>query len=102
MRNGLSVVARVSTRLRLIRRRKLAQAGRFAVYEEVSTRLRLIRRRKRRQPDGWRQPDGCFNPPPAHPPEETSPQPALYLPVAVFQPASGSSAGGNLPGWELK
>jgi len=61
----------------------------------VSTRLRLIRRRKR--PAFRRTPfrAACFNPPPAHPPEETlaaAPGPATGR---RFQPASGSSAGGN-------
>jgi len=85
----------VSTRLRLIRRRKLgidispelvklfqpasgSSAGGNSLLlsltrflRGVSTRLRLIRRRKPRSPGVTPLRAAGFNPPPAHPPEET-------------------------------
>jgi len=108
----------VSTRLRLIRRRKHRRHPRRRPARVVSTRLRLIRRRKRLRRARVSRRTQSFNPPPAHPPEETETiSPArdgrpvstrlrlirrrkLAVHAAVrrilrFQPASGSSAGGN-------
>jgi len=86
----------VSTRLRLIRRRKPRVEVGSHSGPTVSTRLRLIRRRKHDAAHLLTGgPRSGFNPPPAHPPEETSNVLPASPITAEFQPASGSSAGGN-------
>jgi len=89
------VMLLVSTRLRLIRRRKRARHGRDRRLPPVSTRLRLIRRRKpRRRCRADRHP-GTFQPASGSSAGGNIVAILAAALLGLFQPASGSSAGGN-------